>query len=318
MSSDGGGPHIPLNLTSPTSVRGLLDGLGMRPNRTLGQNFLIDRNILNHLLDAADPSTGETVLEVGPGLGVVTAELLARGARVIAVEKDGRLASHLAERLSGCAQFTLIHADMLDVDVASASESEGAAVVPPVPSRRGRIVMPASGYKLISNLPYAAGSRIMVALSRGCAPPVAMTVTVQQEVAARLCARPGSRDYGLLTVLLGLGYTGRMVRKVSATCFWPRPEVASAIVVLEGRAEPLLSQGLVGAYDRLVKHAFALRRKQLSTIMRSAPGTCGDPGRAAAALASAGIPPSARPQDVDVERWCELVRVIAKMELRGL
>jgi 16S rRNA (adenine1518-N6/adenine1519-N6)-dimethyltransferase len=314
MSSDGPGSDMVPNLTSPTCVRNLLAELGVRPNRSLGQNFLIDRNILRLILGDACLSPGDTVLEVGPGLGVVTCELLARGARVIAVEKDARLAAYLRERFSGCAEFSLVQADMLDMDVAAAAGSEEPAAVAPEAPRRGRIVVPESGYRLVSNLPYAAGSRILVSLSQGAVSPAAMTVTVQQEVAERICARPHGRDHGLLTVLLGLRYTARVTRKVKASCFWPRPEVASAVVVLEQRGERLLPAGLEETYYRLVKHAYGRRRKQLSTIMRSAPGMAGDPASAVAVLESAGIPPAARPQDVDVATWCRLVRVLAQMD----
>jgi len=315
MSSDCRGSDIAPNLTSPTCVRNLLAGLGIRPNRTLGQNFLVDRNILRLLLGDAGVSPRDAVLEVGPGLGVVTAELLARGVHVIAVEKDERLASYLAERFVGCGQFSLVHADMLDMDVVAARGSEGPSASPPGASGRGRIIVPASGYRLVSNLPYAAGSRILVALSQGAVSPVAMTVTVQQEVAARVCARPGGRDYGLLTVLLGLRYEGRVTRKVSAACFWPRPDVASAVVVLKKRPQRLLPAALEGTYYALVKHAFAMRRKQLSTIMRSAPGMAVNPKRkGVAVLESAGIAPSARPQNVDVETWCGLARTLAEMD----
>ena len=299
-----------MNLTSPSQVRDLLARLDVRPNRVLGQNFLIDRNILDILVGAAAPSPQDTVLEVGPGLGVVTDALARRAGWVAAVEKDGRLAEHLRASLGACGNLLVVQADMLDVDVRPADG--GALRAAPGADGRVRLVLPGAGYDLVSNLPYSSGSRIMVELARAPYPPRRMTVTVQNEVAARICAPPGGKAHGMLSAWLQYSYEPALVRKVSATCFYPRPEVGSAIVALRRRPAPLLDARLEPLFYDLTKHGFEHRRKQLAAILRQAPPPFAQPASATEAfLAARDLPPAARPEQLGVEDWCELVRTIA-------
>lgn len=245
-----------MNLTSPSQVREWCLANGFRPNRTMGQNFLVDLNVLRAIVDAGlEPCAGTAapaVLEIGPGLGVMTEELLARGCRVTAIEKDPALAARLAGALGNPPALTVVEGDALDV-IAGRGESA---------------FDPGAFDCMVSNLPYQAGTRILLELVERRA-PVAMTALMQTEVTERLSAKEGSRARGLAGVLAQLDYDVEVVRKVSASCFWPRPEVGSAVVrlVRHDRAAAL-SDTERRMFKRIVKRAFEHRRKQLGSVFR--------------------------------------------------
>lgn len=285
-ASDGGrgvsvaGRPTPMRLTSPTEVRGLLQRLDLKPSRTLGQNFLIDGNILGIMLDAASLAREDAVLEIGPGLGVLTGPMLGRAGRVVAVELDARLHAHLAGTLAS-PNLVLIHADALDADLPG--------------------LLAGGLNKLVSNLPYSVGSRVLVEACQAAARPECMVVTVQLEVADRLGASPGAKDYGLLSIFAQLDYDVRVVKRIARTCFLPPPQVTSAIVKLTrrpSRAVPLRDEAL---FRRLVKECFSHRRKQMGTIVHDA-----------GALARAGIAPARRPETVSVPEWCALANELER------
>ena len=194
-----------MNLTSPSQVKAWCIANDFHPNRTLGQNFLVDRNALVAIVDAglgAGAAQGVRVLEVGPGLGVLTEEMLRRGAMVTAVEKDPVLAARLAESLGNPPGLTVVEGDALDVAAG-----------------RGEFAMQPGGFDfMVSNLPYQSGTRILLELVTRRAVP-SMTVLVQAEVAARLAAGPGSKTRSLAGVWAQLDYDVRVVRKVSPSCF---------------------------------------------------------------------------------------------------
>ena len=274
-------------LTRPTEVRALLAQLDFHPSRVLGQNFLIDRNILNILLAAAELQPADTVVEVGPGLGVLTGALLERVAAVTAVEKDNRLAPYLRERFAGEAKLNLIHADILDCDLPA--------------------LFPRPGRKLVANLPYAIAARLLVELTALPHPPALIVVTIQREVADRLAAQPSTKDYGLLSILLQRHYEIATVKHISPSCFWPPPEVQSSIVKLVRRPAPLGGPADEQALRDLLRHAFSRRRK---TLARSLRDLVADP---LPALAQAGIAPTARAEEIPPEKWPALLRALASL-----
>ncbi len=281
-----------MNLTSPTQVRALLDEIDVRPSRSLGQNFLIDANVLRILVDAADLQADDRVLEVGPGLGVLTDELAARTAEVVAVEKDRRLAAHLIGRFSESRPVTVVNSDML----------------------RQRIDQLGSGRlnKVVANLPYRPGTRILVDLVRNAAPPDLMVLTVQREVGDRLTAAVGARDYGLLSVWVQRLYDVEQVKVVSPTCFWPAPAVTSAIVRLVRHGRHPLPEEAERVFHAMTKYVFSVRRKQLVTVLRK--GTAGmrmDESVCRAWLKQRALPETARPQVLSTSDWCDLAREIA-------
>ena len=251
-----------MNLTSPSQVKAWCIEHDFHPNKVLGQNFLVDRNALEAIVDAAALPAGARVLEIGPGLGVLTEEMLRRGFAVTAVEKDPVLAERLAEALGNPPNLTVHAGDALDLIKDGSCDG-----------------FPA----LVSNLPYQAGTRILLELTqrtgrtRSCASessapagaPETAVVLVQTEVAERLAAGPGSKVRGLAGVWVQLDYDVQLVRAVKAACFWPRPEVGSTIVRLtrhhrnDARAPDWRAR-----FRQITKQAFEHRRKQLGAIFK--------------------------------------------------
>lgn len=245
-----------MNLTSPSQVKAWCIENDFHPNRVLGQNFLIDRNALVAIVDAglaACPAgVRPHVLEIGPGLGCLTDEMLARGCRVTAVEKDPVLAARLADALGRPDALRVVAADALDV---IASPAYHLGETPDFSC-------------MVSNLPYQAGTRILLELvqKRSLA---SMTVLVQTEVAERLAAPEGSKTRGLAGVWAQLDYDVRIVRRVSANCFWPKPDVGSSVVSLvRHERNASLSEAERAVFRRLTKKAFEHRRKQLGSVFK--------------------------------------------------
>ena len=271
-----------MNLTHPSEVRDLLAQLGLRPRRALGQNFLIDANILRILLSAAELHQEDRVLEIGPGLGVVTEWLLRWAGRVVAIEKDPVLYAHLRGRFEGAAHLDLRCGDALDADL-EALFADGVN-------------------KVVANLPYSIGSRFLVRVLQVRRPPERVVVTVQREVADRLAAAPATKDYGLLGILTQQRYAVRVRKEVSPTCFLPTPEVRSAIVELRRREEDdPPAEALVRRLD-LLHRAFSRRRKKLLPLLQQAL-----PAESARALcARLGVALEARPENVTPAQWAAL------------
>jgi len=282
---------VTTRLTSVSDVRQLLQVIGVRPSKALGQNFLVDGNIRGILLRAAQVSPDDAVLEVGPGLGVLTERLVQTAKRLVAVEKDGRLVDFLRRRFPRESRLELVHGDVLDLDLDSLLRS--------------------GLWKVVANLPYSVGTRILVTLFRVSEPPARLVVTVQREVGARLCAEAGGREYGLLSVWAQMTYHVNRLKTVSPSCFWPRPDVTSAIVSMRRRGEPLLEGAARRAFYELTKAAFSQRRKQLATVLARGPGTCRIPAeRIRGALQGVGAEKTARPEALSVDLWCRLVNAL--------
>jgi len=245
-----------MNLTSPSQVKAWCIENGFHPNKVLGQNFLIDRNALVSIVDAGlegiTDLSSSRVLEVGPGLGVLTEEMLSRGCRVTAVEKDPVLAARLKGALGDPPGLMVVPGDALEV------------VGRPGVCEISNDVFDA----MVSNLPYQAGTRILLDLVRTRAIR-SMTVLVQTEVAERLAAHEGSKMRGLAGVWAQLDYDVRIVRKVAASCFWPRPEIGSSVVRLDRHDRNVaLSPAVRKFFFSLTKKAFEHRRKQLGSIFK--------------------------------------------------
>ena len=278
-----------MNLTSPSQVKAWCIENGFHPNKVLGQNFLIDQNALKAIVDAGlgghVSSLPSHALEIGPGLGVLTEEMLKRGCFVTAIEKDPVLAARLEKEAKARGEgeqwwknLSVLTGDALDV-LSSTSASD----------------FDSSSFDvMISNLPYQAGTRILLELVKA-RELKSMTVLVQTEVAERLAAKEGSKVRGLAGVWAQLDYDVRIVRKVAASCFWPRPEIGSSVVRLDRHDRNLsLSDEERDLFHRLTKQAFEHRRKQLGSIFKDL------------------IQSTARAEELSNEDWINLVKGLIK------
>jgi len=283
-----------MNLTSPTQVKSWCIENGFHPNRTMGQNFLIDRNALVAIVDAglAGAGDGANVLEIGPGLGVLTEELLSRGCTVTAIEKDPVLAARLAGALGNPPGLTVVEGDALDL-----LRHLNAPSIPQLHnSTIPQFHNSAPFTHMVSNLPYQAGTRILMELVMARAVPL-MTVLVQTEVAERLAMPEGSKTRSLTGVWTQLDYDVKIVRKVSPACFWPRPEVGSSVVMLTRHKRNIaFSDEERKIFYNITKRAFAHRRKQLGTIFKDL------------------VKSTARAEELSIEDWKNLVKGIKENE----
>ncbi len=234
---------------SPTATRELLASLGHQPKRFLGQNFLVDGNIVRKSLELAAVHAGDAIVEVGPGLGTLTRALLETGAEVWAVEKDRVLHHHLAVTLAAefADRFHLLEGDAVEHPLAA------------LPSGRA-----AAGFKIVANLPYAIATPWLDAVLTGPLPE-RMVLMLQQEAAQRYAAQPGTKSFGAISVFLQAAYEVAPGHKVAPACFHPRPDVDSYLINLVRRPQPFVFSTPVKA---LVRACFQQRRKQIGAILR--------------------------------------------------
>lgn len=250
-------------MQSLSQIRSLLTERNLTPRKSLGQNFLIDHNLIRKLADAADLANSDLVLEVGPGTGALTEELLARGCHVIACELDPDLADLLRERITST-RFTLIEGDCL-----ASKHRLSHALTRALAGRP---------FKLVANLPYAAATPLLLTLILDHPECSLMAVTIQREVAHRLVARPGSRDYGVISVLAQTLCQLHRIATLPPECFWPRPDVHSAMLAIRRRPSPPPVDP--HALARIASALFANRRKQIARALLSlqvSPPTSIDP-----------------------------------------
>ena len=274
------GPTAPR--VDPETVRATLRAAGLRARHSLSQNFLADADVLDAILAEADPPPGRHVLEIGPGLGLLTGALLESGAKVTAVELDRALADFLRDRFDGVETLTLIEGDALDQDLTHLVE-------PP--------------YDVVANIPYHITSPILHALLGAPPRPDRLVLMVQREVAERIAAPPGKMSY--LSVFVQYHARVRVARNVPAAAFEPEPAVESAVIVVEPYAlDDRLDPETEDELWRLVQAAFRERRKMIHNVLsRQLPV---DAGRVSAALAAAHIDPDRRPQTLAVGEWLAL------------
>ena len=284
-------------LLGPGDVRGLATALGIRPTRLLGQNFVQDPGTVRRIVHSAGVLFGESVLEVGPGLGSLTLALLETGARVTAVEVDPVLARALpvtvADRAPGAVgRLRVVLADALTIDAPAAL---GMPENAPAPTR------------LVANLPYNIAVPVLLTLFAALPDLGSATVMVQAEVADRLTAVPGSRTYGVPSVKTAWYAAARRTITIGRTVFWPAPNVDSALVELSRRRPPATSASRSQVFA-VVDAAFAQRRK---TLRKALAPLAGGPRAAEDAARAAGIDPSLRGEKLDVAAFAALAETLA-------
>lgn len=276
-----------IDLTDMRELRNLLFAHNMRPNKAFGQNFLIDREVLNKVVDAAALEADDEVLEVGAGTGVLTRELAQRARRVVAVELERDMLALLAKTTRDFPHVELIARDLLSFDPAQVFDQ-----------RR---------YKLVANLPYYITAPTFRHFLESANPPTLIVVMVQWEVAQRIVAEPGD----LSVLALSIQFYGRpqIVTRVSARAFYPAPKVDSAILRVDLKPEVPLALAERDSFFRVVQAGFTERRKQLHNSLTS--GLHYKNTEIRGWLDDAGIEASRRAETLSVDEWLCLWRVIA-------
>ncbi|MCI0536064.1 MAG: 16S rRNA (adenine(1518)-N(6)/adenine(1519)-N(6))-dimethyltransferase RsmA [Verrucomicrobiales bacterium] len=267
-----------------SEMRQTLAAEGIQLSKSLGQNFLHDANQLSRIVRAAELSRADRVLEIGPGLGPLTQLLVEKAGQLLAIEKDQRLVDFLNRRFEGTPSLTLIHADALNYLRAERRDW--------------------SGWKLVSNLPYSVASPLLVELAKLPQPPDRLVVTLQFEVAQRLMAAAASEHYGILTLLIQLAYEPHGQFRIPSKCFFPPPDVDSTCLTLVRRKNPLLPDGYLVIFERLVKRGFSQRRKMMYKLLKSE-----WPARELdSAFAEVGLSPDIRAERVSLQQFVRLAK----------
>ncbi len=265
---------------SPSATRELLTRLGHEPKHFLGQNFLVDGNIVRKSLELAGVTAGDAVVEVGPGLGTLTEALLAAGAEVWAVEKDRNLHAYLTAELAAREpRLHLLEGDAMDHPIAGLA-----------PGR-------ASAFKIVANMPYAIATPWLDAVLSGPLPE-RMVLMLQKEAAQRYIAQPGSKQFGAISILIQAAFDVAPGHKVDASCFFPRPDIESYLLHLTRKAEPFV---FPPATKAMIRACFQQRRKQIGGLLR---GKLPDGGAGwIARLTAAGLGAHARAEQIPVALW---------------
>ncbi|MEA2002362.1 MAG: 16S rRNA (adenine(1518)-N(6)/adenine(1519)-N(6))-dimethyltransferase RsmA [Actinomycetota bacterium] len=259
-------------------IKALLDAHGIRPKRSLGQNFLADPNLVDRIVRTSGVAAGDRVVEVGAGTGTLTRALAATGASVIAYEIDGRLLPVLRDVVSG------FGVDLRAEDVTRADLGE---------------VLGDGPWTMVANLPYNVGTPLVLDVLRRVTAVTRLVVMVQREVAERFTAGPGSKTYGLPSIIVRLHAEARLAFTVPPDVFFPAPEVESAVVELDRVTAPPLA-------DRAIELAAAAFQQRRKMLRRSLAGTLPDP---TAVLESAGIDETARPEELEAGDFVRLAEV---------
>ncbi len=236
--------NIPMNLLSVNEIKTLLSKYETRPSKRLGQNFLIDKNILNKIIESADIKSNDIILEVGPGIGTLTQELAQRAKKVIAVEKDKTMIEILKETLKGFNNIEIIQGDILKIDYLKLIEN---------------CKLKIENYKIVANIPYYLTSPLIRMFLESVKPPHDFVLMLQKEVAQRICSKPPNMS--LLAVSVQFYAEAKIISYVSKNCFWPSPKIDSAII----KITPNKNNKNIDAdlFFKIVKAGFSQPRKQL-------------------------------------------------------
>jgi 16S rRNA (adenine1518-N6/adenine1519-N6)-dimethyltransferase len=282
-------------------IEQLLDGMGVRPNKRHGQNFLIDQNLMRLLVDAAAPAAEDLVLEVGPGTGSMTQEIASHGCRVIAVEIDAVMAQIAAVELKDLPNVDLLHTDILET-----KNLISPAVTKLISARRNK----AGRFILVSNLPYNAGTPVMMNLITDAPYADAMFVTVQKEVAQRMTAAAGESAYGILSVIMAATGSAKMLKTLKPTCFWPQPDVDSAMVAWVRDKDKASAIKDIHLLSDVVALFMQHRRKMLRAAAKFAEGRLAAVSDWNAVFKAANIIPESRPDDLSPADFVRLANVV--------
>jgi len=258
-----------------------------RPLKALGQNFLVDNNIIGKIIQSADINPQDCVLEIGPGRGALTEHLARKAGRLVLIEYDHALAAGLQKLYADNPRVTVVDADILAVDLAA-------------------LLGDATGWKVVANLPYNISTEVLFRLLEVRDRLARMVLMLQKEVGDRLAAEPACSNYGVTTVLLGLWFDMRREFIVPPGCFHPRPKVDSAVLRFVPLPGPRVPVGDEEIFRRVVKGAFAMRRKTLVNCLKAAELATGE--ELGAILAECGIDGRRRGETLTLDEFAALSR----------
>jgi 16S rRNA (adenine1518-N6/adenine1519-N6)-dimethyltransferase len=270
------------SLTS-LSIPALLKSHGLRPDKSLGQNFLVDEHHLARIVEASGVQPEDEVLEVGAGLGSLTRHLASAARRVVAVELDEALLRLLRQVLADFTNVEIVHGDILRIEVAKYFET--------------------SGFLVIANIPYYLTSNLIRHLLEADPRPRRLALTIQREVAQRASAQPP--EMSLLSLSVQLYGKPHIAHHIPAGAFYPAPKVDSALLIVDLFDKPSLPESKIPSFFTMAKAAFSQKRKTLANSLASLPGT--NKAEAEARLEAAGIDPRRRPQTLSLEEWGRLL-----------
>ena len=277
------------NLGNYTNTSEILRKYQFRMQKKYGQNFLIDANILHKIVEAAQITEEDCVLEIGPGIGTMTQYLAEAAGRVIAVEIDKGLIPILEETLSPYDNITLMCADVIKVDLSALAEENGGGPL-----------------KVVANLPYYITTPIIMALFESRIPLESITVMVQSEVADRMQTGPGSKDYGALSLSVQYYAKPEVVARVPASCFTPRPNVDSTVVRLVRHKEPPVAVEDEAFLFSVIRASFNQRRKTLANGLANAGNLNLTRAQVERVLEEMGLPGTVRGETLTLERFTDL------------
>ena len=283
------------SLSDIGTIKDIMQRHGFSFSKGLGQNFLVNPSVCPRMAEMGGANERSGVLEIGPGIGVLTAELARRAKRVVAVELDDRLIPVLDETLGEYSNVKVIHGDALKLDLAEIISEN---------------FYDCESVAVCANLPYYITSPIIMALLESRLPISSVTVMVQKEAADRICAPVGSRESGALTVAINYYSEPHMLFRVSPGSFMPPPKVTSAVIRMDILKEPKYNVGDEKTFFAMVKAGFSQRRKTLANSLTS--GGFLSKEDAAQALAAADIAPNARIESLDMQKLAVLSKKIGK------
>jgi len=288
-------PKLPAATSGAAKVKALLRRYGLRPSKGLAQRFLTDEGVLARILVASDLAIDDLVLEIGPGLGLLTRCLADRVSRLVAVELDRKMVKVLAETLDGRANVHIVHGDILEIDFV--------AEMMTVAGLQEEALL---SYKVVANLPYYITSVVLRRLLNARVRPTQLTLMVQREVAQRIVSKPGSLS--LLAISVQVFGLPKIVCRVPANAFYPPPKVDSALLNVQLYESPRVPQGDLARFFRVVRAGFGQKRKQLHNSLTHNLRLPRD--TVLAALEEAGIAPQRRPQTLGIEEWTALASAL--------
>jgi 16S rRNA (adenine1518-N6/adenine1519-N6)-dimethyltransferase len=269
--------------------------LGRRPLKSLGQNFLVDRNVIDKIIRAADIQPDDAVLEIGPGRGALTGQLAERAGRLLLIEFDHALAAWHRKQLNYAEKVTVVDGDVLKVNLE--------ALLSGTPLK----------WKVVANLPYNISTEVLFRLMKVHQLLSRMTLMLQKEVGDRLAASPDCSDYGVTTVLLGLWFDIRREFVVPPDCFNPSPKVDSAVLTFSALKAPRVDVGNEDVFRNVVKSAFSMRRKTLANCLKSA--ECTRDTDLAELLAACEIDGRRRGETLSLDEFARLSRWLSGREI---